>query len=193
MNHLKFYLGYWILAFFGLAYPVFLIFNALFVVLWLLLWKRYIFISLLAILAGWSSLLAIYPIHFSQQSGSSGLPVKLLSFNVHHFYGNQRAESIPESRSKISEFLVEQAGDIICIQEFFAIGDDFGKTLIKYMQSIHMNYYSFNNYKDFYNKQKICGIATFSRYPVVKSGYFKLQDQSILSLHPINRLQPFLL
>lgn len=173
---------FWIFAFFGLAYPVFLIINVGFVILWLILWKRYIFISLISILAGLNSLLTIYPFHLSHQRGSTGMPVKVVSFNVHHFYGNQRAESIPESRSKVTEFLTEQESDIICIQEFFAIGDDFSETLAKFTKSIKLDYNSFKNYKDFYNKRKIVAIATFSRYPIVNSGNFMLQDRLLYAL-----------
>lgn len=173
---------FWILAFFGIAYPFFLILNALFAIFWLIFWNRFIFISLISILVGWNSLLAIFPVHLSRQADMSGLPVKLISFNVHHFYGNQRAESIPETRSKITEFLAEQGADIISIQEFFAIGEDFPKTFENFTKSIQLNYSSFKNYKIFYNKQKIVAIATFSKFPIVNSGSFHLQDKLLYAL-----------
>ncbi|MEI7499404.1 MAG: endonuclease/exonuclease/phosphatase family protein [Bacteroidota bacterium] len=173
---------FWFFAFFGLAYPVLLIINLVFVTLWLIMWKRFIFLSLISILVGWNSLLSIYPFHFSKQTAPTGLKIKVVSFNVHSLYGSQRAESIPETRSKVTEFLAKQKGDIICIQEFFAIGEDFSKTLTKFTKSIQLDYYSFKNYKDFWNKRKINAIATFSRYPILNSGHFKLQDGSLFAL-----------
>jgi endonuclease/exonuclease/phosphatase family metal-dependent hydrolase len=106
----------------------------------------------------------------------------VVSFNVHSLYGNQRAESIPETRSKVTELLAEQKGDIICIQEFFAMGEDFSKTLTKFTKSIQLDYYFFKNYQEFWNKRKINAIATFSRYPIVNSGYFNLPDKSLFAL-----------
>jgi endonuclease/exonuclease/phosphatase family metal-dependent hydrolase len=168
---------YWIFGFFGLAYPIFLIINFFFVILWMILWKKFVFISLITILAGWNTLQSFFPIHLSKQRSTAGLTLKIVSFNVHHFYGTQRAESIPETRSKIIEFLSKQDADIICVQEFFALGDDFSETFKKFAKSISMEYFSFKNYKDFYNKRKIVAIATFSHHPIVNSGYFQLQDR----------------
>ena len=74
---------FWLLAFFGLAYPVFLIINIFFVILWLIAWKRFIFVSLITILAGFHNLQAVYPIRFSQLKALSRPKIKIVSFNVH--------------------------------------------------------------------------------------------------------------
>ena len=80
----------WLLAFFGLSYPIFLIINGLFVFLWLILWKRILFLSLICILVGWNSLLAIYPARLTNPKPSASPSVKLVSYNVHSLYGNVR-------------------------------------------------------------------------------------------------------
>ena len=169
---------FWILAFFGLAYPIFLILNILFVLFWLLTWKRFIFVSLIAILIGFHSLLAIFPIRFSQPKAMSYPQIKIVSFNVHSLYGNQPADNQKETKSKVTEFLAKQNADIICVQEFYAIGEDFSQTLSKFASSIHLEYYSFKNYTEFYNKRKINAIATFSRFPIVNFGALRLPERS---------------
>jgi endonuclease/exonuclease/phosphatase family metal-dependent hydrolase len=169
---------FWILAFFGLAYPILLIINILFVLFWLISWNRFIFVSLITILLGYNSLLAIYPIRFSRQLPSPQAKIKIISFNVHSLYGNQRADSKQEIKSKVTEFLAGQSADIICVQEFYAIGEDFSQTLSKFARSIHLDYYSFKNYQEFNNKRKINAIATFSRYPIVNFGCFNLPGRS---------------
>lgn len=165
---------FWIFAFFGLAYPIFLIINLLFVIFWLIIWKRFIFVSLIGIIIGFNSLLAIYPIRLSRQKAIIYPAVKIVSFNVHSLYGNQQADSKKETKSKVTEFLAEQKADIICVQEFYAIGEDFSQTLTKFAKSIHLDYYSFKNYTEFFNKRKINAIATFSRYPIVDFGCLRL-------------------
>ena len=172
----------WLLAFFGLSYPIFLIINGLFVFLWLILWKRILFLSLICILVGWNSLLAIYPARLTNPKPSASPSVKLVSYNVHSLYGNVREARVPETKSKVTEFLAKQKADIICIQEFFAIGEDYSQTLMKFTQSIQLDYYYFKNYQEFQNKQKINAIATFSRYPIVNSGNFKIQDHSLYAI-----------
>ena len=173
---------FWILAFFGLSYPIWLIINIFFVFFWLFLWKKMIFLSLICILAGWNSLMTIYPYRFASQKPIVGIPIKTVSFNVHSLYGNQRGEHVPGTKSKVTEFLAGQKADIICIQEFFAYGEDYSQTLVKFSQSIALPYYYFKNYQEFYNKQKINAIATFTRYPVVNTGHFKLQDHSLYGI-----------
>jgi len=173
----------WVFGFFGLAYPIFLIVNAIFVLVWLMLWKRFAFISLIAILLGWNSLLSHFPVRITQPVVPAGLALKVVTFNVHHFYGNQRAESIPETRGKITNFLAEEGADIICIQEFFAIGDTFSKTFDRFAKTIRMDHYAFKNYKTFYNKRKIVAIASFSKYPIVNTGSFQLQDRLLFAIY----------
>ncbi len=168
----------WILAFFGLSYPIFLIINLLFVFLWLIAWNRFIFVSLVAILIGFNNLRAIYPIVFSKPDYPQNVKIKIVSFNVHSLYGNQRADNQQETKSKVTEFLALQHADIICVQEFFAIGEDFSQTLLKFTNSIHLDYYSFKNYREFNNKLKINAIATFSRFPIVNFGCLRLPGRS---------------
>jgi len=173
---------YWIFAFFGLSYLIFLFINILFVILWLLLWKKYIFLSILSILLGWNNLRSIYPFRIVDPKPTPGITMKIVSFNVHSLYGKQRKGSISETKSKVTDFLSAQNADIICIQEFYAIGEDYSKTLEKFTRSIELQYYYFKNYQDFLNKRKINAIATFSRYPIVNTGYFKLRDHSLYAI-----------
>ena len=168
----------WIFAFFGLTYPIFLIINLAFVVIWLISWNRFIFVSLVSILIGYNNLLAIYPIRFSKPAVLPYEKIKIVSFNVHSLYGNQMADSQQETKSKVTEFLAAQNADIICVQEFYAIGEDFSQTLLKFARSIRLDYYSFKNYREFDNKRKINAIATFSRFPIVNVGYLRLPGQS---------------
>jgi endonuclease/exonuclease/phosphatase family metal-dependent hydrolase len=172
----------WILAFFGLAYPVFLLLNLFFTLFWLVIWKRYVLISLAVILIGWKSLQTVYPFRFSEPAESNREKIKLISFNVHSLYGVERGTKISETRSKVTEFLAADNADIICIQEFFAIGEDFSKTLDRFSKTLRLEHYFYKNYQDFWNKQKINAIATFSRYPIVRTGTYKLPDKSLYAI-----------
>ncbi|MCX6279725.1 MAG: endonuclease/exonuclease/phosphatase family protein [Bacteroidetes bacterium] len=172
----------WIFAFFGLAYPVILLINIIFVFIWLILWKRYIFISLICILLGWNNLRSLYPFRFYASSPSNGISLKVLSYNVHRLYGQNRSTRSGETRSKVTDFLAGQKADIMFIQEFFARGEDYLVTLEKFTKSINLEYYSFTNYRSFQYKQKINAIAIFSKYPIVNSGHFKLQDGSLFAV-----------
>jgi len=174
---------FWPLAFLGLAYPVLLILNLAFILLWLIAWKRIIFLSIITIGLGWNSLRTIYPYRLMNPKPGSAVTLKTVTYNVHSLYGSQWREHSPDAKSKVTEFLVQQKADIICIQEFFAMGEDYSQTLMKFTRSIQLDYYFFKNYQEFYNKQKINAIATFSRYPIVNTGSFKMADHSLFAIY----------
>ena len=99
---------FWIFAFFGLAYPIFLIINVLFVIFWLVTWKRFIFVSLITIIMGYNSLLAIYPFRLSNPKALSSANIKVPSFHVHALYGTKSEDNKQETKSKVTEFLAQQ-------------------------------------------------------------------------------------
>jgi len=174
--------SFWPFAFFGIAYPVILIINLFFVALWLLLWNRFIYLSLLTILLGFGNIRAIIPFRFGAGDHSSKAALKVLTYNVHSLYGNQPDNSMPDARSQVTDFLAAEQADIVCVQEFYAIGEEYKKTLHKFSRSIRLGYYYFMNYREFWQKTKINAIATFSRYPIVDQGFFRLEEKSTFGI-----------
>jgi endonuclease/exonuclease/phosphatase family metal-dependent hydrolase len=173
---------FWPLAFMGITYPIFLAINVFFVLLWLLLWKRFVFLSLLAVIAGPGNIMTIYPLRFGSAQERYGMSYKVISYNVHSLYGNTPDNLVPEARSQVTEFLAGEKADLICVQEFYANGEDYLKTLHKFSHSIHLDYYFFTNYREFWQKTKINAIATFSKYPIANQGYFRLEDKSTFGI-----------
>jgi len=173
---------YFIFAFFGLAYPFFLFSNLLFVLIWLILWKRIIFLSLVTVVAGWGQLTSIFPLHFSTSRPASAAALKIISYNVHSLYGYVPSQSASETRSKVTEFLSGQQADIICIQEFFAMGENYAKTVSRFTRTINLNNYFFKNYREFWDKEKINAIATFSRFPIVRNDFIGFEDKSTFAI-----------
>lgn len=173
---------FWYAAFFGLSYPLLLILNLLFALIWLISWNRFIFVSLITIAAGYNSLLAIYPVRFSGSGEIHGKKIRVVSFNIHNLYGINPKDTKPAIKDRIIGFLAGQQADIICLQEFYARGEDFSRTMTKYANSVNLDYFSFRNYHEFKNKNQIEAIATFSRFPVVNSGSFQLPGQSLFAI-----------
>ncbi|MCX6285704.1 MAG: endonuclease/exonuclease/phosphatase family protein [Bacteroidetes bacterium] len=175
-------LKFWPLAFFGIAYPVILIINLLFVLVWLILWNKFIYLSLLTMLVGIGNLRTIVPVRFGSQKAHSQYSLRVATYNVHSLYGNQADNVLPETRSQVTDFLASENPDLVCVQEFYAIGEEYMKTLHKFSRSIRLGYFFFKNYRDFWQKTKINAIATFSRYPIVDQGFFRLGDKSTFGI-----------
>ena len=77
---------YWIFAFFGLAYPYLLLLNLFFVVVWLLSWKRVIWISIIVILVGYNHLFSLIQVRNTSSTTIPAGSIKVLSYNVHSLY-----------------------------------------------------------------------------------------------------------
>jgi len=178
---------YWFFAFFGLAYPYLLLLNLFFVLVWFLFWKRFIWISIIVILMGFNHILSI--IQFRKPS-SQNVPagsIKIMSYNVHSLYeipkSNEKGKAKERMLSKVTDFLVQQNPDILCIQEFFLRSEDSLKVLQKFTGRIHTHYYSIKNYMEMKDKRKIFAIATFSRYPITGMGHLQTNDHKIFAIY----------
>ncbi len=160
---------HFIFAFFGLAYPYVLLINVIFVVWWLIS-KKYLFgiVTLVTIFLGYRPLKAT--ISFSGDEGEAlkvANSVRVMTYNVHSFqpFDDKKTESVKE---KILQVVKDQNPDVVCFQEFytrfrgkFDIVDSLKKQL-----NIKNVYFVKTNKNDY----EANGLATFSKYPIVKQG-----------------------
>jgi len=176
---------YWFLAFFGLAYPYLLMLNLFFVLVWLLFWKRFIWISILAILMGFTQFFSIIQYRKPASQNVLAGSMKIISYNVHSLYEihNSKSKSKGRMLSKVTDFLIQQNPDILCIQEFFLRSEDSLKVLQKFTGGLHTNYYFLKNYLEIKDKRKIFAIATFSRYPITGMGHLQINSRNIFAIY----------
>lgn len=170
------YLGYYLSpevsfmpAIFGLAYPVLLISNLLFVFFWIFKRKKYFLFSLLAILAGFNFIgdyfqLSGNNIHWLQQDDA----FKVLSFNVHNLTENNYRQ-ISDKQNKIFQYVLSESPDIVCMQEFHSMGDNYYYPLLNLKESLEAKNYYFESYYNPY-KKKIVGMVIFSKFQRVGKG-----------------------
>jgi endonuclease/exonuclease/phosphatase family metal-dependent hydrolase len=175
----------WFPAFLGLAYPYILLVNVFFLLGWILLKRRELLISLLAIILGWGTFtdyLSLRPFRFLKKDHYENLAraqrktdhqLKLVSFNVRGFkiypWGNN-----PSTHAEILAFIRDEDPDILCIQEFqssnragYRESDVY--RILKHLPYRHIDYI-------FGNQASGYGIATFSHFPIIHSGSIPLED-----------------
>jgi endonuclease/exonuclease/phosphatase family metal-dependent hydrolase len=169
---------YWVLAFFGLAYPIWLVINLFFLVLWIILFRKFAWVCLLAIVLGFNHILAIFPIQIKDHKTVPHGAIKIISFNVHSLYGISNKSYTPKMRSKVTEFLTEQKPDIFCVQEFFVKSPDSSKVIERFTKEIGCRYFTYTNYQEIKDHTRINALAIFSKYPIVSNGYIKASDRS---------------
>jgi endonuclease/exonuclease/phosphatase family metal-dependent hydrolase len=166
------------LPFLGLAYPILVIVNLFFVVIWIFFNWRWAFLSLITILAGWMQI--VNHIQYSKQHSfmENEFPVSVMSYNVRNFdmYNYKKDWSYTfDKRNKIFDYLRNEKADIICFQEF--VNDLSGEfktidTLVSFLEAknVHAEY-------TLTAKEIIqFGIATFTKYPIVGKGRIDFEN-----------------
>ncbi len=166
INPSKFFLP----ALFGLAYPYLLMVNLIFLFYWIIRLKKELLISLLVILMGWNQMNSLLPMsgknHEIPVDADPGRIFKVLSYNVRGFDCYNWTDD-PNTREEIFSFIQTQAPDILCLQEYYTSTkkgerqSDVARHLQQFPQS--NIYYT----TDPANRNGF-GIATYSRFPVLK-------------------------
>jgi endonuclease/exonuclease/phosphatase family metal-dependent hydrolase len=163
----------WLPSFFGLTYPVILIINLFFVLMWLIINPRYLWISLVAILAGWGFLTRF--IQISGKRIDSG-DINVLSYNVQYFAGNG-IESQKETAGNIKQFLKDQQPDIICLQEVRLRKNDIFN-LARTVEDIN----SINHYQ-YARSSTTYGSVTMTRYPIINMEEIRFKNSRNISIY----------
>lgn len=167
---------FWPLSVFGLAYPILLLINILFIIFWLLLVNKNLIFSLLAIGIGWSTLNN----HF-QLKGSDEEPIeqglKILSFNVKNLSNNNEKYADIKIRTSIQNYLDEQDAQLICLQEFQSYPSEGINTVKQFKERLGMHYSAETRYVP-NSKFKFVDLMTiFSKYPIIKQQDLRYQDK----------------
>lgn len=158
---------FWPLAFFGLTYPIWLALNLLFILLWGILRKRYILLSLVAILIGWNHLTDFWGFHPGGGAADNG--VKIMTYNVKNFdlYNWQNSN---ESRAQMMNTMQTAAPDILCVQEFYTKKTGTTDNLRALQQQLQLPYTHHYSLVTLPTGASF-GLVTFSRYPIVGKGH----------------------
>ena len=161
---------WWPFGFLTLSAFYFLLFLLLFILFWLFVKARWAFISILAIMLGYSAIMQMIPLRisssFDKQKANGAL--RIMSWNVEHFDILEH-KTRPEKKQQMLDLIKEYNPDIACFQEM--VGSDSIKDAINYVPDIETelhfngNNYSYNRKLDFDGKHHF-GIITFTKLPI---------------------------
>lgn len=161
------------LPFLGLGFPVLLIINIAFTLLWLFKRSKWFWGALVVVIISIPFQMKIFSINIisSDVPANNKNQFKLMSYNVRLFdlYNPKRKEAL-NSRDAIFSYFREENPDILCIQEyyeqekptFFEISD----SIMQIMQGPWFHKKGLHLHK---SKQTF-GLATFSKLPILHKG-----------------------
>lgn len=169
-------LKFWIISLFGLAYPFFLLVNLAFILLWLSFSRKNIWYSIIIILLGVNLPGKFVQLNFNRSNDDKAPAFSVLSFNVHNFSHRSATRSFDKKiQNKTFSFIESQNADIVCLQEFNYIGENIYASHAQLKQRLGANNYFFESYFN-PKKNKVFGLATFSKFPIVGKGIFDLEE-----------------
>lgn len=167
---------FWPLSVFGLAYPILLLINILFVAFWLLLVNKNLLYSLLAILVGLSTLNKHFKFKGSDSTETAG-NLKVLTFNVKNLSNNNINYADIKVRTAIQDYLREQKTQIICFQEFQTYPSKGINTVKDFQEKLNLPYAAEAKYIP-NSKMKFVDLMTvFSKYPIINQQELRFQDK----------------
>lgn len=158
---------FWIISFFGIAFPVLILLNLIFVIYWVVQFRRLALLSLVTILLSTFTLLSFVQISFSNKSSNSNIKVTTYNsmlFDLYNWSKNKK------SRQLILNSLQETNPDILCLQEFYNSNNPDGlHNVDTVLNAFNYKYYHVEYTTVAYGHNHF-GIATFSKYPIINKG-----------------------
>lgn len=159
---------FWVPAFFGLAFPFLFLLNFLFILYWIAQFKPALVFGLGVFVIGLPT--AYRYVQFSVNKGRTETkPLKVTSYNSMLFDLYNWTKN-HETRPRIMNSLLEIKPDILCLQEFYTSEEagDFNN-VDSVINTLKLPYYH-SEYTTTLREFDHWGIATFSKFPIIKKG-----------------------
>lgn len=158
---------FWPIAFLGLAYPILLIINILFIFYWLIFFKLKFLFSLAAIAIGFQYIPYFIQLNAKKTTDYSN-SIRVMTFNAKYF-GAYEGKKI-EDPEKFFEVLNKVDPDVLCFQEVRNLGTPIETPMLNKLFKTLKNYYHYNIFIDKKGNKNCREILTFSKFPIIDSG-----------------------
>lgn len=182
LSYLSLYVSpakYWLLAFAGFAYPIFLLVNVFFVLFWIVFLKKYFLLSLVAILIGFNQVKTYIKFSGNKTEQPQEDSFKVMTYNVRLFdLYNWRSDSSKATRAAIFELIRTEAPDILCIQEYYSGAGKHADFADSICLKAGFKYRSI----ELINKGKTglpYGLAIFSKFPIIATQKITFENSKV--------------
>ena len=172
---------FWPFAFFGLLFPVLIVIQIAFLILFIVLRSKAVIMPLVLIVVGWTSITQTFQMSFKSVSASQNKSqVKVMTYNVRLFDIAHYWSTLKDQSEGVFSYVNDLKPDILCFQEF-AVQDpgnfsiDFIKSRLPSLPFTAAEY-------NFTNQNRKHGLAIFSRFPIIMSGHEHFADTKNMML-----------
>jgi endonuclease/exonuclease/phosphatase family metal-dependent hydrolase len=159
---------FWLPAFFGLAFPFLFLLNFVLILYWMMQFKPAFIFGLVAFIIATPTVYRYVQFTFVKTKTESK-QLKVTSYNsmlfdLYNWTKNR------ETRPKIMESLADIKPDILCLQEFYTSEQKGDFNNLDSVIRVLKTPYHHKEYTTTLRKFDHWGIATFSKYPIIKKG-----------------------
>ncbi len=170
---------FWFVAIPGLAFPLMFFANLIFLMVWLLVRSRWVFLSLIAIVLSAQQLFAVFALHtekpFTASKPANGL--RVLQWNVSSWDEfSDHAKTGNSYRPAMFDEVKNSGSDICCFEEFM---ESRNTALFKpTIDAITKLGYPYHYYLPSYSELRYTelGMSIFSKYPIINTGLYDFGD-----------------
>ena len=150
----------------GLFFPIFLVCNLLFLLLWLLVYWRYALLPLLTLVVCWGAVRTYCPINGWGEDAPEKA-IKILSYNTRAF--GSKAPHTKKNPNDVLTYLQNSDADIICLQEYI-----WGNELKKKDIDDALSQYKYRHFQSL--GKGFNGLGVYSRYPILSATPLKYKS-----------------
>lgn len=155
-----------VFAFLGLAYPILLLLNLLFLLYWLIRGRKKLLLSLVVILIGYNPLMSHVQIMPGREAPEHE-GIQILSYNVQNMAHSNAGVEKEDVRQAIYSFVGSRQASMSCLQEFSARGSDYDEILGELRSRTHYPYSYFANYNP-HRTHRLDAMVILSQEPAIE-------------------------
>jgi Metal-dependent hydrolase len=155
---------YWPFAFLSFSLPFLFIINLLFLLLWLVFWKKEIAISIVALAFSLWHLPKFASFNSAKEKPSGAKSIRVMTYNV-NLFNQYNGDS--SNAAEMLHYISEREADIICLQEFFTMKGRLSELKVKRILSGYPYFYIRYTVEKNSREAKY-GVAIFSKYKIVR-------------------------
>ena len=149
------------ISLFGYFYPLFLLVNVIFIILWLLLKPRHALLSLIVIGIRFDYVIRLVNYSPNQEGGE----LKVLTYNVHDFiHGKEEDNSLRKAvlEDSILMYIASTKADVVCLQDYdvnISLKNGFHQQMVESLGYHNFYYYDIQN-------KNVSNTAIYSKYSI---------------------------
>ena len=168
-------------AYFALAFPLIIVVNIGFVIIWMLARKWLFLLSLSILLFSAAEINDTFPIHLGEtKTVRAEHSIHILTYNT--MMSGKLKKHTTKKPNKVMQYVLESNADIVCLQEFVVSSKKAYLTHEDMISIFNKYHYKHIEYK-LHENSKTFGIATFSKYPIINKKRINFTSNANISIY----------